>query len=167
MPDSQIRVRMEVLRYAARRHVVGVGFNYLVRASLGLPFRDTQCGLKGFDRQLGIELFQRVHSIKFLFDVELFLAARELGVPVDEVPVCVCYDDFESSVKIAVHSAQTFFGLLSIVARDLRGEYRRPNPAMDPGLIRTYADEVDLGAGGPASIVVPEAQRAAGSKLEG
>jgi glycosyltransferase involved in cell wall biosynthesis len=157
LADSEIRLRIEVLRYAARRHVVGIVFNALVRTSLGLPYRDTQCGLKGFDRAFGIELFRRVHSVRFLFDVELLLAARELRVPVDEVPVCVCYDDVASSVKILGRSAQTFLGLMRIAVRARMGGYRRTNPAMDPERIRALAEEVVFLRAEPAPSAVRNA----------
>lgn len=141
LPDSDILVRMHVLGYAARRHFVGVTFNALVRAFLGMPYRDTQCGLKVFDRRVGIDLFRRVRSPRFLFDIELFLAARAAGIPVEEVPVCVAYHDFKSSVKLTAESARMFLGLLGIWRRELRGVYRFPNPEMDPGAATVLATE--------------------------
>jgi len=139
LPDSQILVRMEVLGYAARRHFVGVVFNRLVRTCLRLPFHDTQCGLKAFRRDVAIELFRRVHSPRFLFDLELFLAARQAGVGTREVPVCIAYEDVESSVRVARDSLRMFAGLGQIWMRDRRGAYREPNPAMDPEVARQWS----------------------------
>jgi len=144
MPDSEILVRMEVLGYAARRHLIGVAFNYMVRTCLGLQCRDTQCGLKAFDRQVGMELLCRVRSSRFLFDIELFLAARDAGIPVDEVPVCIVYNDFKSSVKLAADSTRMLLGLIAICARYRLGRYRSPNPAMAPDAVRNWAQEVHL-----------------------
>jgi len=138
LPDSQILVRMEVLGYAARRHFVGVVFNHLVRACLRLPFHDTQCGLKAFRRDVGIELFRRVHSPRFLFDLELFLAARQAGITAHEVPVCIAYEDVESSVRVARDSLRMFIGLGQIWLRERRGVYREPNPGMDPEVTRQW-----------------------------
>jgi dolichyl-phosphate beta-glucosyltransferase len=142
LADSELHVRMEVLRYAVSRYVAGVIFNYLVRKGLGLSFRDTQCGLKAFDRQVGIELFRRVHSPRFLFDIELFVAARQAGVPVDEVPVGVAYSHFKSSVRLSRDAARTFLGLAGIWLRHRRGRYRFANPAMNPEVVCGWAQEV-------------------------
>jgi dolichyl-phosphate beta-glucosyltransferase len=62
-------------------------FNRAIRALLGLPFGDTQCGVKGFRRQVAGELFGRARLDGFAFDVELLFLARRLGLAVSEVPV--------------------------------------------------------------------------------
>lgn len=141
LANSEILVRMEVLGYAARRHFVGVVFNRLVRATLRLPYRDTQCGLKAFRRDVGLDLFHRVHSPRFLFDIELFLAARHAGIEAREVPVCVAYNDFKSSVKVAGDSTRMLVGLTAIWRRERQGSYRVPNPAMHPEIVRAWASE--------------------------
>jgi dolichyl-phosphate beta-glucosyltransferase len=146
MRDSEILVRMEVLGYAARRHLVGVTFNYIVRKFVGLPYRDTQCGLKGFDRQVGIQLLQRIRSSRFLFDIELFLAAQAVGIPVEEVPVCMVYNDFKSSVRLVADSTRMLLGLSAICACHCLSRYCSPNPAMAPDTIRNWAQEVSPSA---------------------
>lgn len=142
LAGSEIHVRMAVLGYAARRHVVGVTFNRCVRAALRLPFHDTQCGLKAFDRLTGLELFRRMRAPRFLFDIELFAAARALGIAVEEVPVGVVYNDFKSSVRLIQESARMLGGLAGIAVRHWRGAYAEPNPAMDPDRVRHLADEL-------------------------
>jgi hypothetical protein len=62
-------------------------FNRAIQALLGLPFGDTQCGLKGFRRQAALELFGRARLDGFVFDVEVLFLARRLGLRVSEVPV--------------------------------------------------------------------------------
>jgi dolichyl-phosphate beta-glucosyltransferase len=62
-------------------------FNRAIQALLGLPFGDTQCGLKGFRRQAALELFGRARLDGFAFDAELLFLARRLGLAVTEVPV--------------------------------------------------------------------------------
>ena len=52
-------------------------FNRAIRLLLGLPFGDTQCGLKGFRRYAALEVFGRARLDGFAFDAEvLFLARR-------------------------------------------------------------------------------------------
>jgi hypothetical protein len=62
-------------------------FNHAIRALLGLPFGDTQCGLKGFRRQAALEVFGRARLDGFAFDAEVLFLARRLGLAVSEVPV--------------------------------------------------------------------------------
>jgi glycosyltransferase involved in cell wall biosynthesis len=62
-------------------------FNHAIRALLGLPFGDTQCGLKGFRREAALEVFGRSRLDGFAFDAEILFLARRLGLRVDEVPV--------------------------------------------------------------------------------
>ena len=57
------------------------------RALLGLPFGDTQCGLKGFRRYAALEVFGRARLDGFAFDAEVLFLARRLGLVVSEVPV--------------------------------------------------------------------------------
>jgi len=142
MPESQILVRMDVLGYAARRHFVGVTFNRLVRLLLSLSFSDTQCGLKGFDRATALTLFERTRLGGFLFDVELLLAARAEEIRVVEVPVCVEYRDFKSSIQLASSSARMLRGLLEIWNLERRGLYKLPNPEMTPERVGSWTEEV-------------------------
>jgi dolichyl-phosphate beta-glucosyltransferase len=70
----------------ARRVASGI-FNGAVRVLLGLPFRDTQCGLKGFRREAARAVFGRARLDGFAFDAEALVLARRLGLAVAEVPV--------------------------------------------------------------------------------
>ncbi len=130
LADSEMLVKMDVLNYAARRHLVGVTFNRLLRLLLRLPIRDTQCGLKAFSRALGRALVQRVRSFGFLFDVELLLAARALGVAVEEVAVSVAYRERKTSLRLLRESVQMGAGLVWIAWQDRLGRYAQPNPAL-------------------------------------
>jgi len=62
-------------------------FNQVMRLLLGLPFHDTQCGLKGFRRGAAEAVFRRARVDGFAFDAEALWIARRLGVEVAEVPV--------------------------------------------------------------------------------
>jgi glycosyltransferase involved in cell wall biosynthesis len=62
-------------------------FNRVMRLLLGLPFSDTQCGLKGFRRDAAEALFSRARVDGFAFDAEALLLARRLAIEVVEVPV--------------------------------------------------------------------------------
>src|SRR5262249_7043381 len=53
------------------REMMGRLFNLLMRLETGLPFRDTQCGFKLFERQAAREIFSRQQLEGFGFDVEV------------------------------------------------------------------------------------------------
>jgi glycosyltransferase involved in cell wall biosynthesis len=69
------------------RRLASPVFNRVMRLLLGLPFSDTQCGLKGFRRDAAEALFSRARVDGFAFDAEALWIARRLGIEVVEVPV--------------------------------------------------------------------------------
>ncbi|HBH04385.1 MAG TPA: glycosyl transferase family 2 [Candidatus Rokubacteria bacterium] len=74
---------------AALRHRVAAGrlFNWLV-ARLGLQgVADSQCGFKALSARAAEDLFERLRTRGFGFDVELLLLAQRAGYRVVEVPV--------------------------------------------------------------------------------
>ena len=71
------------------RRLVGSGFNRLVRVITGLPYHDTQAGLKGFRRDAAHLLFSEQVVEDFAFDAELLYLARKHGFTVTELPARV------------------------------------------------------------------------------
>ena len=73
----------------ARPHRVVAGrvFGWMVRR-IGPPdVRDSQCGFKAFTAAAATDLFTRLRTRGFAFDVELLLLAHNAGYRVAEVPV--------------------------------------------------------------------------------
>jgi hypothetical protein len=66
---------------------MGRAFNVLVRLATALPWRDTQCGFKGFRNPVAKRLFSLSHIDGYAFDVELLALAARLDYRVVEVPV--------------------------------------------------------------------------------
>ena len=62
-------------------------FNLAIRGALGLPFGDTQSGLKGFRRPAAQQIFRQARVDGFAFDVEVLWLARQLRLEVAEVGV--------------------------------------------------------------------------------
>jgi hypothetical protein len=62
-------------------------FNLTIRGMLGLPFGDTQSGLKGFRRATARAIFSQARVDGFAFDVETLWLAHRLGLEVAEVDV--------------------------------------------------------------------------------
>jgi len=62
-------------------------FNLLTKNYLKLPFKDTQCGLKGFKAEVAVELFQNLTIHRFAFDLEILKLALKKGYEICEVEV--------------------------------------------------------------------------------
>ncbi len=107
LPGCDIRVRQ-----AASREAMGKLFNRLVRLSVMKGCLDTQCGFKVFRRAAAMDLFPRLQTKGFSFDVELLLLARKAGYRIAEVPVVWC-DSRPSRVRMVRGS----WGMLRELAR--------------------------------------------------
>jgi len=99
-------------------------FNRAIQALLGLPYRDTQCGLKGFRRHAAVELFGRARLDGFAFDVELLFLARRLGLGVNEVPVQAEVRD-GSKVQLVVDALGMLRDVLRVRRWAVSGGYDR------------------------------------------
>lgn len=103
-----------------RRHVMGRGFNWMIRA-LALPgIRDTQCGFKCFRAETTLPLFERQTLWGFAFDVEILYMARKAGLEVREVAIDWHYR--EGSKVRPLRDALTMAWDVLKIRWDLRGE---------------------------------------------
>jgi hypothetical protein len=123
--ESRYSVPVRLFGFLYRRHLVGLTFNALVRTAFGLPYRDTQCGLKGFRRNALERLGGSLTIDGFAIDVEILLAARALGLTVTEIPVTVTYESAASSVRLIRSAAAMSTDLLRMLVRRASGRYRR------------------------------------------
>jgi dolichyl-phosphate beta-glucosyltransferase len=98
LPGCDIRVRQ-----ARPREAMGKFFNRLVRLFVMDGCLDTQCGFKVFRRAAAMDLFSRLRTKGFAFDVELLVLARKSGFRVAEIPVVWC--NFEPSRVRMVRSS--------------------------------------------------------------
>lgn len=117
LPGSDIEVRQR-----RPRELMGKTFNLLVRLLVLKGYRDTQCGFKAFRRAAAMDLFSRLRTDGFGFDVEVLVFCRELGYRVAEVPV-VWRDSRPSRVRLFRGSLAMLRDLLRIrrLARRRRG----------------------------------------------
>jgi len=95
------------------RKIAGGVFNALVRLLIGLPFRDTQCGLKAFVRIRCRTIFEHQRVERFGFDPEILLLARRQGLKIAEVPVRSSHDP-ATKVRVMRDSLLMFWDLLCI-----------------------------------------------------
>jgi len=107
------------------RHIIGRGFNSIVRW-MALPgLQDTQCGFKCFHARAAEDIFSRQSLTGMSFDVEVLFIARRLGYSIQEVPID-WYFDADSRVRLFQDSMQMFLDLLTIRRNARQGRYDAP-----------------------------------------
>jgi glycosyltransferase involved in cell wall biosynthesis len=115
------------------RHLMGRGFNTIVRCLLLPGIHDTQCGFKLFTREATCQILSRsrlyldppdeLDSAKVTaFDVELLVIARRLGYRVAVVPVTWTFGD-GSKVDPVSDTLTNLEDVLAVKWNDLRGRY--------------------------------------------
>lgn len=106
------------------RRLAGRVFNLAVRVLLGLPYADTQCGFKAFDRATARALARDGRMDGFAFDVELLLLAKRRGARVREFPV-TWRDRAQSKVRLVRHAPAMFRALFELSRRfaDVAGDH--------------------------------------------
>ena len=97
------------LERSMKRYLLSVAYHkILIRAFLGLPVNDVQCGFKAISRQFFWEIRPLLRSYDFFFDAELVYVCHRLRKRILEIPVNWKESDV-SSVKL-VRTALSFFG---------------------------------------------------------
>jgi dolichyl-phosphate beta-glucosyltransferase len=71
----------------AYRRLLGKAFHVLASAWVVGPVRDTQCGFKGFRRDVAHDLFAKQQVRSIVFDVEIIYLARRRRYRMTEVPI--------------------------------------------------------------------------------
>ena len=106
-------------------------FNLAMRLVLGLPYPDTQCGLKGFRRGAARQLFERARVDGFAFDAEALFLAGRLGLEVTEVPVRAEERD-GSKVRLAADALRMLRDMWGVRRAARAGLYDRREQVRDP-----------------------------------
>ncbi len=71
------RIGADITKESARK-VISMSINFIIRKTLGMEFRDTQCGAKIMTRKVVEDTFQKKFLTKWLFDVEIFMRMRNI-----------------------------------------------------------------------------------------
>ncbi len=104
------------------RESAGRVFNSVMRAVVGLPISDTQCGFKLFSGAASREIFPRQTQERFGFDVEVLFIAKKHGFKIAEVPVR--WDHVDGSKVGMLTGLHAFSELAAVRWNDLKGKYR-------------------------------------------
>jgi len=117
MDDSDVKIKQPKYRI-----LLGRLGNFLIQVFLFGNIRDTQCGFKAFQHRAATELFSRMKTDRFGFDIELLSIAYLLKYSVREVPVSL-YNSPVSRVRPIKDALRTFTELLYIKLNLLSGRY--------------------------------------------
>ncbi len=110
--------------FAIIRPLMGKSFNWIVRSALGLPFRDTQAGLKGFRGEAAQYLFRKSNVSGFSFDAEILFLARKCGLWVEEFEVRSSAEhEYKNGWRLPSMSLAMFRDLLQIKWKNFKGQY--------------------------------------------
>ncbi|KAH9021425.1 glycosyltransferase family 2 protein [Lactarius pseudohatsudake] len=107
-----------VVKRSALRNFLMYGLHIVLRIAGVGHVSDTQCGFKLFSRAAARALFPRQHLATWIFDVELLLLAKTLGIPVAEVPV-TWHEVAGSKLSVVRDSLQMLRDLLILRANQL------------------------------------------------
>jgi glycosyltransferase involved in cell wall biosynthesis len=106
------------------REFAGIIFNKIVRIILWLPFVDTQCGFKAFQRERCGIIFEQQTIERFGFDPELLYLARHHGLRATEIPVRWGHSP-ATKVSMLRDSIQMFLDVFKIRWNSILGRYPR------------------------------------------
>ena len=111
-------------RQSILRQIAGRVYNLLLRAILGLNYKDTQCGLKAFTREAAEKVFTRQKIERWGFDPELLFIAKKFGMKMVEVPVEWAHDD-RSKINPVVDGFKMGMEMLRIRWNGITGRYEK------------------------------------------
>lgn len=132
----QIAIGSREVKGAARekepfhRHLMGKGFNLIVKLFTVRGIQDTQCGFKLFQGTTANDLFSRVYvttnpkkdAFTGAFDVELLYLAQKQQLKVAEVPV-IWHHNHSERVSPIKDSVRMLVEVIKIRIADLLGKY--------------------------------------------
>lgn len=107
------------------RHILGEGYNRLMRITLGLPYRDTQAGIKGLTKEAVHRILPKMSIDGFGFDAELLLIAFKEGLSIEEIPVKESDNHSYKTckLKLAKDTVTMLRDLIRVRINNLTGRY--------------------------------------------
>lgn len=117
-----LKAELQTERQPGYRQLFGRIFNLLLRAILGLKFKDTQCGFKAFTRRAALEIFPRQKIERWGFDPEILFIAQKHGFKIAEVPVEWAHDP-GTRISPLRDGTRMFFEMLKIRWNAWTGKY--------------------------------------------
>jgi dolichyl-phosphate beta-glucosyltransferase len=126
-----LRAETQTQRQPLHRQIFGRIFNLMLRVTLGLKFKDTQCGFKAFKQSAVQAIFPLQKIERWGFDPEILFLARKFGFHIQEVPVAWGHSG-GTRINPLVDGSRMFFEMLHIRWNDLTGKYDRDRQSIHP-----------------------------------
>jgi dolichyl-phosphate beta-glucosyltransferase len=117
-----LRAETQTQRQPLHRQLFGRIFNVLLRITLGLQFKDTQCGFKAFKRAAVDTIFPLQKIERWGFDPEILFLARKFGFRTTEVPVLWGHSG-GTRINPLVDGSRMVQDMLRIRWNDVAGKY--------------------------------------------
>jgi dolichyl-phosphate beta-glucosyltransferase len=118
-----LRSDLQTQRQPLFRQLFGRTFNLMLRITLGLNFKDTQCGFKAFTRRAASTIFRLQQIERWGFDPELLYLAKKFGLKVAEVPVAWAHSE-GTRISPLRDGTKMFLEMLKIRWNAVCGKYR-------------------------------------------
>lgn len=99
------------------RHLVSMFGFMTTKVILGIPFKDTQAGFKGFNSKCAKALAHAQKVKRFAFDMEYLYIARLYNFKIDSLPVVYKNDILSTTVHIVRDSIRTLTDVVRIRLR--------------------------------------------------
>ena len=117
-----LRSETQTQRQPLHRQIFGRVFNLLLRITLGLKFKDTQCGFKAFKQPAVQAIFPLQKIERWGFDPETLFLARKFKFKVQEIPVAWGHSG-GTRIHPLIDGSRMFMEMLRIRWYDLTGKY--------------------------------------------
>jgi glycosyltransferase involved in cell wall biosynthesis len=117
-----LRAETQTQRQPLYRQIFGRIFNLLLRLTLGLQFKDTQCGFKAFKQPAVQAIFPLQKIERWGFDPEILFLARKFGFRMQEVPVAWGHSG-GTRIHPLIDGSRMFMEMLHIRWNDQTGKY--------------------------------------------
>src|SRR2546421_8491937 len=124
-----LRAEMQTQRQPLHRQVFGRIFNLMLRVTLGLQYRDTQCGFKAFTRLAAQAIFPLQKIERWGFDPEILFLERKMGFKVSEIQVAWGHSGGTRTNPL-VNGAPVISEILRPPCYELTGKYDMPSPVL-------------------------------------
>ncbi|PIN89531.1 hypothetical protein COU57_06055 [Candidatus Pacearchaeota archaeon CG10_big_fil_rev_8_21_14_0_10_32_14] len=110
-----------------KRKITSLGFNFITRGILIIPYKDTQCGAKLFTKHAVDEILRNPPIAQWAFDAEILYNLYRKGYRIKQVPT-VWEDKTGGSVNLLKTPIQMFFSIIRL----------RLNNSILKGIVRLY-----------------------------
>ena len=117
-----LRAETQTQRQPLHRQLFGRIFNLMLRITLGLKFKDTQCGFKAFKKPAAAAIFPLQKIERWGFDPEILFLARKFGFRVQEIPVAWGHSG-ETRINPIADGFRMFLEMIRIRRNDWEGKY--------------------------------------------